>query len=235
MRRVLVTRPEPGASETAARLAEMGCAPVVLPLTETVPLHPAMATGKVDAVAVSSPNAIRHAPQSIFDALKDKPVYAVGSRTGEAARAAGLNVVDDTAGDAEGLAERIAAALSASCDVTVLCGHVRRDVLERRLREAGHRPRVIEIYNTLPLEPSDDKVQSILGDLPVDDVLVYSANGADRLAGLLARPGIGTKLRAATFYCLSQRIAAALGPDIAKTAKIADFPAEDRLMVLLKT
>lgn len=235
MRRVLVTRPEPGASETARRLAEMGFEPLVLPLTETVPLSAAIHAEAVDVVAVTSPNAIRHAPQSVFDALKGKPVYAVGRRTGDAARAAGLHVVDDEAGDAERLSRRIDAAFAAPCHVTVLCGQVRRDVLETRLMEAGHRPRLIEIYDTLPLEPSDAAVQSLIGDRPVDDVLLYSANGAVQLARLMVRSGVGKKLAAATYYCLSERIAEALGPDVAKTARIADFPAEDRLLLLLKT
>ncbi|TJX45058.1 MAG: uroporphyrinogen-III synthase, partial [Mesorhizobium sp.] len=38
MLRVLVTRPEPGASRTARKLEEMGFEPLLLPLTETVAL-----------------------------------------------------------------------------------------------------------------------------------------------------------------------------------------------------
>ncbi|MGB5801993.1 MAG: hypothetical protein WBG88_17980, partial [Mesorhizobium sp.] len=37
-RRVLVTRPEPGAAGTAKRLAALGFEPVLLPLTQTVAL-----------------------------------------------------------------------------------------------------------------------------------------------------------------------------------------------------
>ncbi|TIT17702.1 MAG: uroporphyrinogen-III synthase, partial [Mesorhizobium sp.] len=46
MLRVLVTRPEPGASRTARRLADAGFQPILLPLTETVALA-------VDAGAVA--------------------------------------------------------------------------------------------------------------------------------------------------------------------------------------
>lgn len=235
MRRVLVTRPEPGASETAGRLAEMGFEPLVLPLTETVPLHPAIHAEPVDVVAVTSPNAIRHAPQSVFDALKGKPVFAVGHRTGDAARAAGLNVVDDEAGDAERLAVRIDGAFAAPAHITVLCGRVRRHVLETGLRAAGHRPRLVEIYDTLPLVPSESAIRSVIGERPVDDVLLYSANGASQLVRLMERSVVGTNLAAATFYCLSERIAGVLGQDVAKTVRIADFPSEDRLLFLLKT
>ena len=63
--RVLVTRPEPGASRTAVKLRAMGFEPVLLPLSETKPLAiprdpiPESAV----AVAITSANAIRHAPE----------------------------------------------------------------------------------------------------------------------------------------------------------------------------
>ena len=62
--RVLVTRPEPGATMTARKLELMGFRPVKLPLQEIRPL--AVPRGAVPegiaAVAVTSANAIRHAP-----------------------------------------------------------------------------------------------------------------------------------------------------------------------------
>ncbi|MDS1136502.1 uroporphyrinogen-III synthase [Nitratireductor indicus] len=231
--RVLVTRPEPGAAETKARLIERGFEPLILPLTKTVPLQPDIAKALVDVVAVTSPNAIRHAPGSILDALKDKPVYAVGIRTGREARSAGLDVVNEDAGDAEGLARRIDADFAAPCHVTVLCGRVRRDVLEMRLKAAGHLPRLIEIYDTLPLEPSAMEIEKVLGEAPVDAVLLHSANGAVQFCRLMRDPFTRTKLLGATFYCLSQRIADALQPIAPKRTEIAASPSEDSLLSLL--
>ena len=74
-----------------------------------------------------------------------------------------------------------------------------------------------------------------IGERPVDDVLLYSANGASQLVRLMERSVVGTNLAAATFYCLSERIVGVLGQDVAKTVRIADFPSEDRLLFLLKT
>ena len=56
---VLITRPEPGASETAARVNALGLRPIVAPLLtiRTLP-RPAAATVRVQAILVTSGNAI---------------------------------------------------------------------------------------------------------------------------------------------------------------------------------
>jgi len=83
--RVLITRPEPGAVQTAKRLRALGWKPVCLPLTEISPLPAELPAGcKFDAVAIPSANAIRHARPALLRALAGLPVFAVGQRTAEA-------------------------------------------------------------------------------------------------------------------------------------------------------
>ena len=78
--RVLVTRPEPGASETAQRLEALGFLPLKLPLHEIRPLPVNAGTmpGKTAAVAVTSANAVRHAPGALLERLSGLPCFAVG-------------------------------------------------------------------------------------------------------------------------------------------------------------
>lgn len=237
--RVLVTRPWPGAGETAARLVALGLQPLILPLTETVAVAPtadaadaADAVG-ADAVAVTSASAVRHAPEALLAGLAGLPVFAVGARTGLSARAAGLRVVDEGAGDAEGLARRIGAAFAASARIAILCGRVRRDVLETRLVAGGHRPRIIETYDTLMLDPADAAVAAVLGDGRVDAALLHSASGAAVLCRLAGRPAVADKLGEAAFFCLSARIADALRPIAPKRVLTAAEPTEESLLGLL--
>src|SRR5262245_6534472 len=107
--RVLVTRPEPGASHTARRLAGAGFEPVILPLTEIRPLpfHRIAGVGAADAIAVTSANAIRHAPQDLISALRQKPLFAVGGETARAAKNAGFADVFEGPGDSAGLTRDI--------------------------------------------------------------------------------------------------------------------------------
>jgi uroporphyrinogen-III synthase len=88
--KLLILRPEPGASETAARARELGLDPVVAPLFEIR----SVATGPVDsadydAVLLTSANGARHAPPG----LTGLPCFAVGDGTAAAAVRAGFSDV----------------------------------------------------------------------------------------------------------------------------------------------
>src|SRR4029077_7772991 len=107
-RRVLVTRPEPGATHTAARLTAAGWQPVVVSLSEIVALAPQLPRGQFAAVAASSANAIRHAPRDIVDRRAAPPLFAVGYETASAARAAGFSNVRSSADNAADLARDVA-------------------------------------------------------------------------------------------------------------------------------
>ncbi len=62
-RAVLITRPEPGASETAARVAALGFQPVVAPLLEVRALRPRLPPpGRLQAVLATSGNAVAALP-----------------------------------------------------------------------------------------------------------------------------------------------------------------------------
>lgn len=238
MERVLVTRPEPGASRSAARLARLGFAPVLFPLTRIVPRAPREwpDPARIDAVAVTSANALRHAPAALIAAYRGRRVFAVGARSAEAARAAGLGPVEEAeSGDADGLARRMAAALAPASRVTVLTGRVRRTVLEERLEAAGHGVGVVAVYDTLDVAPSDGDVDNALDGRPVDGVLLYSAGAAAGFGALLLRPAIAPLIADAALFCLSARVAERLPADARMRARIAARPREEDLLAMLKT
>jgi uroporphyrinogen-III synthase len=98
MARVLVTRPEPQAAATARRLDELGYEPVILPLTQTValPVDVASLPDRIDAVAVTSANALLSAPAALLARLADAPCFAVGETTARQALSPGLSQGQET-------------------------------------------------------------------------------------------------------------------------------------------
>ncbi|MER8748123.1 uroporphyrinogen-III synthase [Mesorhizobium sp. M1050] len=232
---VLVTRPEPGASRTARQLRAAGFQPVLLPLTDTVAL--AVDGGVVPddavAVAVTSANAVRHAPKEIIAALAALPCHAVGERTAQAAREAGFLSVSEGPGNAEGLADRLASDLSGKT-IAYLCGRVRFPAFEQRLQTAGVRVRAVETYDTLQLGYSDEAVVAMLTGQPVDAVLLYSAKAAAAIQVLASRPALQGLFEKAWFFTLSARIAAALDDTISERTRIAARPDEEALLALLQ-
>lgn len=87
MRPLVILRPEPGASATAARAKALGLEPTVHPLFRAVAEPWLLPDGDYDALLLTSANAVRHAGP-----LPDLPVHAVGRATADAARDAGATI-----------------------------------------------------------------------------------------------------------------------------------------------
>lgn len=234
MRRVLVTRPEPGASQTARRLEALGFAPLLLPLSATHALYVDRASipDEVGAVAVTSANAIRHAPRELVDMLARTTCFAVGERTADSARAAGFLRVIEGSGDAQGLAQAIVAA-NPEGPVLYLCGRVRRPDFEKMLADAGIAVKAVEVYDTPRVRPATDSAVSILGGLPVDAALLYSAAAAEALLELLDPPELAHLFENTEFLCLSVRIAGVLEGKVRDKIRIASEPTEEALLSML--
>nr|WP_294850326.1 uroporphyrinogen-III synthase [uncultured Sphingomonas sp.] len=93
MRPLVLTRPEPGLSQSAARARSMGLTIIEWPLFRIEAVAWAVpAADKYDAILLSSANAIRAAGSGLSQLLT-LPVYAVGQATADVARDAGLTVI----------------------------------------------------------------------------------------------------------------------------------------------
>ncbi|AZO10692.1 MULTISPECIES: uroporphyrinogen-III synthase [unclassified Mesorhizobium] len=230
---VLVTRPEPGASRTARRLEAQGFQPVLLPLTTTraLPVEADVVRGAA-AVAVTSANAVRHAPKELIAALAALPCHAVGKRTAEACRTAGFSSVSEAAGDAEALAAAIGSDLAGKA-IVYLCGRVRFPVFEERLAAAGVQVHAMETYDTAQLSYTDEEIQARLSGWSPDMVLLYSANAAAALSRLARRPALRGVFEKAAFFALSARVGGALDGIAEGRIHIAPQPDEDALLRLL--
>jgi uroporphyrinogen-III synthase len=232
--RVLVTRPEPGASRTARQLVEAGFQPILLPLSQTVGLEGGSGPVPADAaaVAVTSANAIRHAPARLIAAVSALPCHAVGKRTADAARAAGFASVDEGPGDAGALADSMPASL-AGRSIVYLCGRVRFPVFERKLAASGIRVHAVETYDTVAVDYSDEAILAALSGEPVDAVLLYSATAAAAMRMLTERAALQPLLERSRFLALSARIAAAFGDSAGDRVRVAAQPDEAALLALL--
>ncbi|MBZ9764938.1 uroporphyrinogen-III synthase [Mesorhizobium sp. CA8] len=233
MVRVLVTRPEPGASRTARRLEALGFQPVLLPLTETSALPvEASIDGDAVAVTVTSANAVRHAPKALVATLARLPCHTVGKRTAEACRAAGFFAVTEGPGDAEALADAIAGGLAGKT-LVYLCGRVRFPLFEQRLLAAGVHAQAIETYDTTSIDYGDDDIAARLSGRPIDAALLYSAKASLALASLIARPALRHLFEKTEFLALSARVAEPLDGVAGIRVRTASKPEEEALLALL--
>ena len=232
-KRVLVTRPEPGASETTRRLESLGFDPITMPLQEIrrVPVAPEAARHVVVAVAVPSASAVRHAPGALLRQWSGLPCFAVGEATAEAARTAGFTHVIAAAGDAESLGELIISDAPAG-KVAYLCGKVRRPLFENMLRRAGVPVITLETYDTLTLELDIGAISRRIGKSAVDCALVYSASAAAILAKIVQATDLRGRFEGTTFICISDRVSKELAGTGHKIL-VAEEPDETALLEML--
>ncbi len=233
--RVLVTRPEPGASRTGRRLAAAGFEPLLLPLTEILPLPvDAALPSRIDAVIATSANALRHCPAQWTASLAGAPLFAVGSETGSLARSLGFPTVVDGPGNALELAGLVSARLGPGSELLYLCGKVRLADVEQCLQQGGIVAHARETYDTRAISRPSEEVAASIGTEPLDAVLLYSMEAARAYERFFSEPRLATTVASAAHFCLSARVASGLERLNPATIWIASAPTEDALFSLLE-
>ena len=219
-------RPEPGASETAARLRAMGWEPLVVPLIGTMPTGAPPPSGPYDAIVFTSATAAREAASHD---LPDLPVHAIGERTADAAREAGFAPVTVGANGAPPLdGHALGHALAPLYPGRTLlypCAEDRRPGLEAALREGGVRVEPWLLYRTRPLPDAGKRLAAALEGAPPTAVLLHSPSAALALSG--------APLGEAALLCLSRAVAEAVPHSLHGERRVALRPDEGALLSLL--
>ncbi|MBW8299734.1 MAG: uroporphyrinogen-III synthase [Hydrogenophaga sp.] len=240
--RVLVTRPEPAASRTAAELRRRGHEPLLLPLAvaeHDVDILAAALARPHAAIAVTSAEAIRalHALPDLPPEFFDMACFAVGESTASAAWNLGFRSV--VAGDNNGttLARMIAGqtgpAFSPDRPLIYLAGSPRASGFETELAALEVPVEICECYRMRPLAPSSSEIKQVLGTDPVDVILLYSSESARRLFDLPLPKSSQALLAGARILCLSKKIAGVVPEPLRSRTQVAPAPTEASLLSLL--
>lgn len=233
--RVIVTRPEPAASRTARRLRELGHEPVLAPLLlmrveQVAPVAPA----GFDAVAFTSAAAAEALSRQPWrTALLGLPSFAVGEATAQAARRLGFAHVVAAGGDAQALAERIAADLPGRGGRLLhLCGTHRAGDLAALLAPAGISVERRVLYRMEAVRALPATLAAAVREGRVDCVLLYSPRTAATYVELVARASADS-LRVLPHLALSRAVAAPLAAAGFADVRVAAKPTEDALLAAL--
>ncbi|MDR6432920.1 uroporphyrinogen-III synthase [Brucella pseudogrignonensis] len=228
---VLITRPEPSASVTAAKLAALGFLPVLLPLSRTFALEFSVGNQPFDTLAVTSANAFRYASVEFLKPYKALPLFAVGEGTARAARDMGFEKVIEGGGDAVRLASCMAGHLPEGAKVLYLAGRIRQPIFEERVLQAGLKMQVCDVYDVERIDYSDDEIRALLPKSPFVAVLLYSGVAAQYLARMMPQieAAFGPDTR---FLCISGRVAEQLPETWKAQALTADHPDEQGIFRL---
>lgn len=210
MTRVLVLRPEPGASATVERARALGLDAVAMPLFEIEPLAwQAPDISAFDGLLLTSANAVRHGGEQV-KRLRGLEAYAVGKATAETARQAGFDI---TATGESGV-ESLLGSVEPDMKLLHLCGVDRRETATVRQRVT-----TIEVYRAREIEPR--ALPRIEGSV----ALIHSPRAGQRLSQLV-------RDRAAVrIVAISEAAADAVGQGW-MSVDVAEQPADDALLAL---
>jgi uroporphyrinogen-III synthase len=228
---VLVTRPEPGGEETAARVAALGWTPVLAPALVLAPRT--LVIPSVQAVLLTSRAAARALPGPVADV----PVLAVGEATAQEARARGWQA-RAAGGTARDLAALAAAALdTAGKPLLLSVGEGYALDLAAELRARGFRVIRRVAYVARPAERLPENAIAALASRAVGTVLFHSPRSAVCAITLVRAAGIAAACRHMEVLAISPRVAeaaaAAIAPLSWRSLRVAARPDEDALMELL--
>ncbi len=220
---VLVTRPEPGASATAARLTAMGHNPILLPCLTITPRAPALPETPA-AIIVTSGQAIPALPAG----YKNLPVFCVGDATAARLREAGFCSVLSAAGDAADLFKLVTAHGLPGAHLLAV-GERHGQLLARQLRAAGLTVIRRAVYTASPIRCLAPDAADALAGESLDAALFYSAETVRAFARL--RP---PRTETVTAFALSAAVAAPLQGLPWSAIRVALSPTEADLLALLK-
>jgi len=231
--RVVVTRPQDDAERTATALRARGHEVFIAPLLQVEPVHAELRAnwGGVIVTSANAANALASHPARA--ALTKLPLYAVGQRSAEAARAAGFSKVTSAGGDVRDLIRTLSERRAdAKGPLLYLAGEDRARDLIAELTARGIAAEMAVIYRAVPL-PFPPALIQALKTGAVDCVLHYSArSAANYLAGAKAA-GVLAPALAVHHICLSAQIAAPLAAAGATRVSIAARPDEAALLACL--
>ena len=231
--RMLVTRPEPDASETAARLAALDIEAVACPLLTLETLKTSLPEPRgFAAIAVTSANALRALEaRDASHPYRGLRVYAVGERTAAYASELGFTNVVAAGGSLADLAEKLAHA-GLTGPVFYPTAREPSGDLAKSLAPYGVMVITAHVYAMNPVANLPEDVLADLAAGTIGAVLLYSRRTAETLVRL-----VGDRLSRAArtrigMLCLSENVAEpAVGAHFVRIG-LADYPSEEAMMGL---
>jgi uroporphyrinogen-III synthase len=232
--RLLVTRPELDAARTAATLRARGHDVLIAPLLRIEALAADLGDGPWAAVAMSSANAVHAlARHSRLSELVRLPLFAVGRRTAEAARAAGFSDVTSADGDERALVRLIETRCPRpGAPLLYLAGEDRSGDLAG-LAVGGVPVRTVVIYRAVKVARFPPGTEPEVASGHIGGVLHYSRRSAEGYVDCAKAAGILDRALAPRHYCLSSRVAEPLIAAGAKDVRIASRPETAALLELI--
>ena len=233
--RLLVTRPEPGASVLAGELSALGYEPVLEPLLQFSGLNFDPAPLKdASALIFTSANGVRALAQKIdIGALPARTAFCVGPETARCARLAGFQSVVDATGTAKELAALIVSRAEREAKLVHVTGEHQAFDLTQALAREGFFVSTLRVYEMTARGALGPGLAESLKAGAICGVLLMSPRTAEIFVSLCRLQGLLDCAKLLHYYCLSPSVAEKLIPLGATHVHTAARPNLPALLALL--
>lgn len=213
--RLLITRPEPDASRTAALVRDQGHEPILCPVSETRFLRFQTPAIRPDGLLVTSRNGVRalaaqETAQTGVPSWTSCPIVCVGDKTARLARDMGWSCVHSGDGSVEDLTDvltRLYSPTTAPRWLYATCPEHTGD-LAGDLSAHGYVIETAYTYTTQPRAALPESVISQIADGKIDGILLFSRRSAQIFVDLVRKADLDNALNSVSFICLSQAVSA---------------------------
>lgn len=232
--KVLITRAEPAASQTAANLASKDHEAIVLPLFEVVDTQVSIPEQTYDGVIFTSKNAV--------DVLKarnwensnpDVPAFCVGQKTEKAAQTLGFEKNHSASGGGAALVDLMRTMKLEECKMLYLSTPDKSFDMKEALKPHKIEVETIDIYQAKPVAPKQEQLQHAISAVNDGFVFTYSALSSEHLAKLLESHSMLQELKNCTLISISNQAAKPLEHIDWKDILIAPSPIENKMIALM--
>ncbi len=236
--RILVTRPEPDAAIQAELLEKRGHSVVVSPMLDIemcTPKHFDIAS--TTAIIATSRNALRAiADHPDLAALTNKPIFVVGPKTADAARALGFQSVitgPSTAADLVPLIAKKIPSSSQSAHMLYLAPEQPAFDLIKALESTELSINHQVVYRTNPATKLTASARRAILGGNIDAAIIMSARTAATFAALVMANGLQKQVGEIVLLCLSEPVAEALRVLNPPVVEIAIRPRTEEMLALV--
>ncbi len=222
-RRVLVFRAAEDAARTAQALTEAGYSPVIEPLFTIVASREAAPSGTFDATLLASAHAV-----PFLSAMRELPVFAVGSQTAKAAREAGHHIVHAAEGDRWALVRLVRGHAPPKARLLAVIGQDRHEDWLQALADDGYVVSTWTAYQAVMAERLPVNVEALMASpasvLHEMSALHFSARSAAAFATLAEAAGVAGAARQLNHIAVSDNVAAPLAAAGCERLHVARTP-----------
>lgn len=235
---LVITRPEPGLSETAQRINQLGWQPLLMPVMtiEALPTE-FVAIENVQAIIFTSRQAIKPIVQQLSTqnlAYKKIPVFTVGDITAKDAQKAGFYNVISADKDAVALASLIKKKLDPQIGILLFpVAKGQGKLLDALLKQAGFTIFLREVYQAKPVQKLSDEFLQALQAKKINSILFFSSETARYFLELLPE-NFQENLKFIQAIGISIKTKVILERVSWRSIEIAAYPKTEEMLCLIK-